>query len=64
MAEIKIDIDTEKKGIKNFTIPDELNPAEVVIIFNNISNILLNGIKMEKAGNIEVVKPKIIQGVK
>ncbi len=60
MSKIEIEIDAEKKGIKDVKLPEELNPAEIVMIFNSISTMLLSKMTIEKKGKIEVPKSKLV----
>ena len=63
VSQIIIDIDVEKKGIIKISLPEELNPAEVIMVFNSVSNSLLSKLKIETIGKIEIPKKNILKVV-
>ena len=58
--EIKIEIDTDKKAIKNIKIPKELDPIETVSILLEVQKAILLKIKiLPKEPENKIIKPKI-----
>lgn len=57
MAEIKIDIDLEKKAIKKIDIPEDISLLEIVKIFSGISNNFVNQLKQGAEPKEDIIKP-------